>query len=297
MGDKFPFFYYDILARIFPGGVLLFVLWTYGHGVTNVWGAVQKDTPTAIDSVILAAILAGLSYAVGLVGEAIYQIFPFRYIMERIYDGAFRVAIHNYELNPDPIKVEIGAQSQTSTMEQIQPPLGPHFLNLAAAPTPLTLATAPIQSTLATAPTRLTIATQNQQPKLTDTRRYCWDWLEQGNFPAREAIFPHAHRFQAESKMFQHVTLILLGVGIYETCRGHANGWTTSILTNWCCFLAALGAFVISMLRERRRWHQVIISLDTQQSSDTSAARLVTFVRPIKRRPLNLFLRVWAFLN
>jgi hypothetical protein len=89
MWDRFPFLSYDLIARIIPGGFTLAVMmkffprWFSSFNGSDAWKAV-----------VMPVGIAGLSYLIGVVYEALYS-FPF--LRQRLSNRAFREARAGFE--------------------------------------------------------------------------------------------------------------------------------------------------------------------------------------------------------
>lgn len=93
MGNIIPFFHYDLLARVVPGGLTLFVLAYVGVELPEPW--VPFFSPdTAWGAVVIPFVLAGSSYAIGVLYEVLLT-FPGlqcgrEWLASVAFDRAFR---------------------------------------------------------------------------------------------------------------------------------------------------------------------------------------------------------------
>jgi hypothetical protein len=100
MGDVIPFFYYDILARIIPGVMVLAVLRCGGLRMPEVWGSLLT---VRWGTVMAPLAIAGAAYVIGVLLEAIWYIPGFRQLDEWVSNQAFDDAFREYKwLNPAP---------------------------------------------------------------------------------------------------------------------------------------------------------------------------------------------------
>lgn len=73
MGNIIPFFYYDLLARIVPGALTLGVLAYAGVELPNPWRPFFS-AETAWGAVVIPLVLAGSSYAIGVLYEVLLAV-------------------------------------------------------------------------------------------------------------------------------------------------------------------------------------------------------------------------------
>lgn len=233
MGDRFPFFYYDILARIIPGALTVVVLAYLGIEMPDSWSdlihgssgktssGAEPTPPSGIwDPVVLSAVYAGGCYAMGVLYEVVFLIPPLRACLESCFDRAFRRSARNRDwrrpVDRRPLLANPGLAERLSA------------------------------------------------PDVKWIRRHCWNWLMLRPCEGRANAFAHAHRFQAESKMLQHALLtavVLIVGGVWKTLFSNwstSHLWWTVVISLVAMALFALGAY----LREGRRWLQVLDSLD-----------------------------------
>lgn len=93
MGNIIPFFHYDLLARIVPGALTLGVLAYAGVELPNPWGPFFS-AETAWGAVVIPLVLAGSSYAIGVLYEVLLSFPGLRHVREWLasvaFDRAFR---------------------------------------------------------------------------------------------------------------------------------------------------------------------------------------------------------------
>lgn len=93
MGNIIPFFHYDLLARIVPGALTLSVLAYAGVELPNPWRPFFS-AETAWGAVVIPLVLAGSSYAIGVLYEVLFA-FPGlwhvrNWLASVAFDRAFR---------------------------------------------------------------------------------------------------------------------------------------------------------------------------------------------------------------
>jgi len=227
MGERFPFFYYDIVARIIPAAVLLCVLSLIGLDsrmlVNWAWSASKSSaSPGLLEPAVLAVIYLGLCYAIGVAFEVLPYVLLLRGVLEACLDQTFCEAVQDRSWRRSP-----------------------------ESPSP-------------------------SQPIQLDTRalrRHCWNWLELQPRAGLPRAFAHAHRFSAESKMFQYFACTALILPAAAFIR------LTLVELTWCpawwgqpaiplphaiywSLCLAFGFICAVYWRERRRWVQVLDAVD-----------------------------------
>jgi hypothetical protein len=98
MADVIPFFYYDILARIIPGVMVLAVLRYGGLRIPEAWTSLLTG---GWGTVIAPLVLAGAAHAIGVLFEATSNLPGLHGLFERVSNRAFKDAFDAYKwLNP-----------------------------------------------------------------------------------------------------------------------------------------------------------------------------------------------------
>lgn len=203
MDHPIPFFYYDILSRMIPGGATLAALHMIrqelpGFWLTLFWG---QETWKAV---VVPIAIAGLCYVIGVFFEAIDYSAVMRPVVWWIDDKGWSNALR------------VSGDDEKARREELQ-----------------------------------------QLTKL-QMRRYrirLWDTLvfEGARDMGFGTIFAHCHRFQAEHKMFLHLTYPALLTLVFSFAMGMP--WRALIA------LATVAILVyVSYKRNERRWLQVLSS-------------------------------------
>jgi len=91
-------------------------------------------------------------------------------------------------------------------------------------------------------------------------RFWAWEQVVFGNSPN---MFSLAHRFQAEMKLFFHSIPACLIFAIAPLMKGQSCAWLKLVIG----LLLALLMFLAAYVREKRRWIQVLASVNHPRSS------------------------------
>jgi len=97
MGDTIPFFYYDILSRIIPGGLTLGVLAWVGVKAPEFWEKLRSPGQEGWRTVVVPLVYLGAAYCVGLLIEAISDFPGISRATNKLMDYAFYKAWKQYE--------------------------------------------------------------------------------------------------------------------------------------------------------------------------------------------------------
>ncbi len=208
MGDVIPFFYYDILARIIPGVMVLAVLRYGGLRMPEAWGSLFT---VGWGTVIAPLVIAGTAYVIGVLLEVTWYIPGFRCVAELVSNRAFQSAHDNYMwLNP-------GSRPDSRGGQRLKP-----------------------------------------------FRDAAWDWLIlEGT--EKPLVFAHAHRFQAEMKLCRHALLPVVFFLVLVLSNRYGCWTQCTLLRGWYLGLGLVTALLFAWgtyAREKRRWLQVLISVD-----------------------------------
>jgi len=236
MGEKFPFFYYDIVARIIPAGAFLLALQKLGLSALN-WirpallesGVISKEKESALlEPAAIAIVFLG---AIGVFFEAIPYALRVRGWLDRCMASAFEHAL---------------LKKETWRREMV----GENYIHEARA---------------------RELAGRGGNA----LSRYAWNWLMHQHRDGCPKAFTVAHRFQAESKMFQHLAIGAYAVTILFPLRwAYRAFWDTSLPSDvtrdwWYLFIGAFGIFScclhMTWTREVRRWMYVIDTVEELQ--------------------------------
>lgn len=95
MSERFPFFYYDLVARVIPGALLLTVLWLAGINLPPPVTAAVSPEQGVLEPAILSLIYFGACYAIGVAFEVSTYFFDLRRRVEQMCDRAFQDAIRD----------------------------------------------------------------------------------------------------------------------------------------------------------------------------------------------------------
>jgi len=204
MTNIFPFFNYDVLARIIPGAFTLAILLTLPP-----FKDVGKLLPKPGEDAVLPLVLAGLSYLIGVIYEAIGHTWLVRVtVSSRLEDWAFNHAWGRFvEENPKYTDLFQDTKVDKAAAKKADRALRTSF----------------------------------------------WERLvfEAAEKTEMREVFAHCHRFQAEYKMFWHLTVP--GFIFSLLCSRSAIWWRLAlafVLFGALCFL--------SYRRDERRWWQVL---------------------------------------
>jgi len=204
MRDTIPYFYYDILARIIPGGLWLAVLSFSGFSLA---GSQVKSYFTGSEgwkAVVVPFAYVTAAYGLGLLTE----ILSFSPGVDAITEGLTRVALRRAWRIYD---------WQNYDASELPP------------------------------------AAENR------VRFWAWNRLVFGDNPS---AFSHAHRFQAEAKLCYHSLPPLLFVLAIIMRRACGQGWAGQVQWLVLALLLLLVCVWGAYIRERRRWLQVLASVD-----------------------------------
>lgn len=208
MGGVIPFFYYDILARIMPGIMVLAVLRYGGLRMPEAWGNLLTG---GWGAVIAPLVVAGAAYVIGVLLEAGWYMPGFSWVAERMSNRAFQSAYNNYTwLNPS-------SHPDLKGREGLKP-----------------------------------------------FRHAAWDWLILKG-AEKPLIFAHAHRFQAEMKLCRHSLLPVVFFLFLVLCNRCGCSTQCTLVRSWYLGLGLATALLFAWgayAREKRRWLQVLISVD-----------------------------------
>ncbi len=204
MWGLFPFFYYDILARVIPGAFTLAVILRLArHDVASRWINIFAGGETW-KAVVVPLVLGGLSYVIGVMYEVLdscpwlekYREYrPREFLDNRAFEAAWDRFTHTYTPPTD-----LGRLEKFHKEER--------------------------------------------------WRTHLWERLvyEAARKDDMVSVFWHCHRFQGEYKLFYHLILPTLILGLVSPFQGHIyTGIVATVLT----LFFILGAF---RRDERRLW-------------------------------------------
>jgi hypothetical protein len=199
---EIPFFYYDLFAKIIPGGLAAAALWLLGIRLPSNL-QLMFMTSDVLRAVVFPLALLGMAYLLGSYLEAML-----RPLLKRVSERTFAAAW----------------QSQRRLLGYPMPPL---------------------KSTL--------------QDQISD-RIKIWQRLALIEVEQYPAAFSHAHRFQAEGKMFMHTSLpasYFIGRIVWDRLSPF-----DPLLGYSGAFIAFVSALLFSVYSvwsaERRRWEQTL---------------------------------------
>ncbi len=197
MADLIPFFYYDIIARLIPGGATLMVI-AFGFSKRPFWESNFFSSTEHWNSVLAPLVLGGLAYAIGVLFEGVFSILKRSRFLEL---KAWELAVHEFGLPKEP-----NPKSRTRLWE------------------------------------KLVLAAALEGPS-----------SENHAQPGMKSVFAHCHRFQAEYKMCQHLTIpTLMFIGF--TFFRHSDWFWTYV-----GFVFLVVFLIVSVLRDKRRWWQLLM--------------------------------------
>lgn len=275
MEKSFPFFYYDILSRIIPAAATLFVLCLF-PGLTLIC-KIQSLPVTRHDwgPVVIPFFILGLCYVIGVIYENLDYFEPpegwYRLKWDLWTRFLGKLSLRNLSENSDYDAFEDAWNGRAEEYRRAG-------LSVEVGVLPESI-------------TRDCETPEQSRVRITVFRKRLWDY--QTHSGGTETIsnpgFSHSHRFQAESKMFQHlvyVCVILVTLSFancaYKPIHERWSpvqlsvslaGLKSLMVGTWfylCSMRWTLGAglfgvvfFIIfrslSVARNRRRWMQVIV--------------------------------------
>jgi len=264
MGERFPFFYYDIVARIMPAGLLMFLTswlldWSPRKAMLKaMYGdSTNSPSPDLFGSALFAGILLGACYAIGVVFDSLFYALRLRFVVEARMNAEFAGALDEHQWRRFPTPVDpVGAKAPADTETR-----GPQ--------------------------------TDSEEliALLRSVRQQCWTWVELGNEKIVGRTFAHAHRFAAESKMFLHigfVAVLLASLSIAASLcpwlRGPSYEPSRALGGAVGTLLVGLPVGVLGFrARERRRWLQVVTTVDERSSEEDGSRSLSESCQQLKR--------------
>ncbi len=207
---RFPYFYFDVVARIIPGAFALTVLMTrvIPSFTKELWKYVNGENISILASFVAAAVCISCAYVVGIVFEALAGTIILRIPVDGIVDFSFWSA---------------------ARMKTWHYPTGP-------------------------------MEPRDATTSIRELRFNTWNWFVHQGSPQWRDAFSHAHRFQAESKLCLFSSIVAIS-WLMLTLRGASPGFSLHHERLTAATIAALG-LLAHLQRERRRWQQVMASID-----------------------------------
>ncbi|MCZ6653998.1 MAG: hypothetical protein O7D91_13345 [Planctomycetota bacterium] len=256
MGNIIPFFYYDLLARVVPGGLTLFVLAYMGVELPEPWVPFFL-ADTAWGAVVIPLVLAGSSYAIGVLYEVLLSFLGLRCVREWLakvaFDRAFR---HEHGIkygwrHPVELKKLVRALKKDGIRRH------QWLKSLNKIRRHIEKATDQKNGRIE-GPGKLRWSIQKREREL----RFAYmNKLTHEGIADKAVLLAHSIRLQAEARMCWHCVVpmaVFCGYAVWEYyCNRCTQQWWHLVIGIALLVLLTGGAYT----REWRRWLQVVISV------------------------------------